>query len=191
MIDFLLGYLAIGVIVFVVILVAHLFTTSREARIDIEPWVGSPPKTAGRRTWLLENAVIPVLAALLAIIAWPVAIWWKARDMLSGKPKPAPAARMFAVSRDDLLQQTNVREIEERERIVDPMGAVPDVPFGHLNAAWLRFLAEVEPRDQIWTFSAEWKSEWGQRETRAGYVILRSGNIGPHFLSSKRPMSQK
>ncbi|WVM93015.1 hypothetical protein ULG90_02285 [Halopseudomonas pachastrellae] len=50
----------------------------------------------------------------------------------------------FAVTEDHLLESLTVAEIEARERVADPLGAVPDLPFGHLNTAWQEFLAECE-----------------------------------------------
>lgn len=92
----------------------------------------------------------------------------------------------FAVEQEHLIAQQDLNEIEARERVTDPLGAVPELPFGHLNAAWLAFNAKLEPGDSFWTFSAQWKPSWGREEMREGYVIVRLDGIGPYFLTMRR-----
>ena len=99
---------------------------------------------------------------------------------------PEEAEKKFAVTEGDLLEKLSVPEIEARERIVDPMGAVPDAPFGHLNVAWLKFKTAMEPHDSLSSFSARWSTNWGREETLAGYVIVRGDRIGAHFLTSRK-----
>ena len=73
---------------------------------------------------------------------------------------------------------------------MDPMGAVPDLPFGHLNATWLKFKVSLEPADSIWSFSVEWCGNWGRREIRAGYVAVRDTGFGPNFLTKWRRLDK-
>ena len=76
-----------------------------------------------------------------------------------------------------------VAHIEDRETVVDPLGAVPQCPFGHLNAAWKNFLSGLQPQDVIWSFRSNWETTWGRKELRAGYVAVRGEVIGTHFLT--------
>ena len=32
-----------------------------------------------------------------------------------------------------------VAEIEQANRVIDPLGAAPNLPFGHLHAVWVEF----------------------------------------------------
>jgi hypothetical protein len=82
--------------------------------------------------------------------------------------------------RDDLQEMLSIEVIETRERVIDPLGAVPVVPFGHLHSAWKAFLDGVGPDDAVWSFSANW-TRWGRKELRDGYVIVRGDIIGAHF----------
>jgi len=66
---------------------------------------------------------------------------------------------------------------------VDPLDAAPRIPVGHLNPAWETYKQSIQDGDQLWAFSAPWTSEWGRKEVRDGYVILRGETIGPHFLT--------
>ena len=95
------------------------------------------------------------------------------------------------VSQGDLREQLLVEEIEERERVSDPQGAVPELPFGHLHPAWLAFLEQRGAADALWSFSTHWTTPWGREELREGYVIVREGAIGPHFLTVLRSLEAR
>ncbi len=146
---------------------------------------------------LLEKIVVRGIAGVLVITFWPIALFLQIREILAYRanpPSPSTPTRpwkvfkKFAITRNDLGEQLTVQEIEERERVIDPMGAVPDVPFGFLNSAWLRFMAKVKPRDFIWAFSKQWMNRNWQQEQRSGYVILRRKRIGPFFLATFREL---
>jgi hypothetical protein len=94
--------------------------------------------------------------------------------------------REFAVEIGHLQEQLNVVQIETRELISDPLGAVPNVPFGHLHAAWMTFLEGVGADDELWTFTAPWQTTWGSNEIRTGYVRVRGGRPANHFLTMSR-----
>jgi hypothetical protein len=79
------------------------------------------------------------------------------------------------------LQTITIEEVEQRERVFDPMGAVPDLPFGHLNAAWQKFRDGLEPQDVIWTFSAHLQIKWQGEETITGYLAVCNNRIDPSF----------
>lgn len=96
--------------------------------------------------------------------------------------------RGFFVHREDLIRQMTIEEIEQQEHVADPMRAVPDLPFGHLNAAWVEFKANLEQQDSVWSFAAQWAPDWGRKEIREGYVILRGDNVGQYFLKSLREL---
>lgn len=138
---------------------------------------------------LLEKVVLPVLFAVFVIAGWPVALFLQLREILHHLKNP-PAKQLvfreFSIARGDLGQQVTVEEIEEHESIFDPLGAVPAIPFGHLNAGWLSFKAKLTPHDSIWTFSRQWMNREWKYEERTGYVILRDDRIGSYFLTTIR-----
>ena len=135
------------------------------------------------------KVVVPLLAGVLIVAIWPIALFMQLKDMLAYRANWLLVNKKFAVGRRDLVQQMSIQEIEACERVRDPMSAVPDLPFGHLNAAWQRFIANLQPKDSIWTFSKEWE-ERSQKENRTGYVILRGKSIDCHFLTSCRHLEQ-
>jgi hypothetical protein len=90
----------------------------------------------------------------------------------------------FKITREDLLAEMSLSEIEEREMVLDPMRAAPCLPFGHLNPAWKKFLEDVQPSDVYWSFSAQF-TPWRWTELRQGYVVVRGEEIGPYFIAVK------
>lgn len=125
---------------------------------------------------LLEAAGItalwPLIALLLAAeICWP-------------RPKREPKTP-FAVQLADLVTRLDLDEIERRERVTDPLGAVPDLPFGHLHPAWQAFLARRSPDQAIWSFDAV-DREWGTAWRLTGYVLVGDAGIGEHFTLASR-----
>ena len=89
----------------------------------------------------------------------------------------------FKLTKADLVSQFSLDAIEAQERVVDPLKAVPDIPFGHLNGSWQRFLENTVANDAIWKFAAPRQSIDGYQEIRKGYAILRNGEIGLFFLT--------
>ncbi len=184
--TYLYVYMAIGVVVFLVVFISHRLSTKSESNFTAEMMEAVYPE---RKTWqykLLNSVVVPTLAAVLMLVAWPAVIFMKGKDLLfqnRAEPESEPEKRDFSVERGDLLVKMTVEEIEQRERVTDPMGAVPDLPFGHLNAAWSKFIVGLGSEEAVWTFSASWTSDWGRKEIRGGYVIVREASIGPHFLT--------
>ena len=89
-----------------------------------------PDWQPSKRRWL------PLI--LISSLIWPVLLLLPLLERPFEAAAPIPE---FAVTGDHLLESLTVAEIEARERVSDPLGAVPDLPFGHLNTAWCEFLA--------------------------------------------------
>ncbi|NBR10434.1 MAG: hypothetical protein EBT98_12440 [Opitutaceae bacterium] len=191
MLIYLYGYLAIGVVVVVVIFTAHLISRTRESDFVKEMQDAIYPERNTLRYRILNIFVIPLIVAVAGVAVWPAAFYLKGKELWGGKecPPPEETEKEFSVTESDLLETLSITEIEARERIVDPMGATPDSPFGHLNAAWLKFKETMEPQDSISSFSAQWSPRWGSEQTLAGYVIVRDGRLGSHFLTARRPIN--
>lgn len=192
--TYLIWYLAIGVVFLLVVFISHLVSLSPQQDFTREIMDAMHPE---RKTWhyrLLDKAVIPLLAGMLVLVAWPAVIYMKGREILTAKnaePDPDTVKNEFSVTDANLLRMVSVEEIERQERIDDPMGGVPAIPFGHLNASWMRFQSQLEPQDSIWMFSATWSTDWGRKERRDGYVIVRPDGIGPHLLTAWRMLKEE
>ena len=177
---YLYWYLGIGVAVVLAVFIVGRLTVKDEPNImDMLEKVNPD-----RNNWdykLLNHYIGPIVVALTMPFFWPILLYFKAKEVIDRSRIGAePAEQVFAVTRADLRHRVTVDEVEMQEKVVDPMGAVPDCPFGFLNAEWVKFKSLLLPSDEIWSFSARWE----QRrfvETRHGYAILRAKAV-PHFL---------
>lgn len=91
----------------------------------------------------------------------------------------------FTVGRQHLLGQLTVEDAEAREFVIDPLRGVPELPFGHLHAAWKEFLKGHADGSELWSFSGRWQTWWNQ-ELRSGYVLVRNGSSGAQFLTFRK-----
>lgn len=180
---YLYWYLGIGVAALAVVFGAHRLTKKDEPESlrDLLDAVNPDRKKLSYR--LLNNLVVPVVAAVAVIVVWPVAFYMRGKALVSKKRVPAVVERReFSVERGHLQERLSIQEVELRETVDDPLGAVPDLPFGHLNAVWINFLREVGADDELWSFTAPWQAHWGQKEVRSGYVVVRDSVPGKHIL---------
>lgn len=124
-----------------------------------------------KRRWL------PLI--LISSLIWPLLLLL----ILVDRPlKPAAPMPEFAVTSQHLQEALSVVEIEARERVFDPLGTVPDLPFGHLNTAWQDFLAECEEGVEFRRFAADRNAGWC-KERREGYVEMVDGQPGRFFMT--------
>lgn len=181
---YLYWYLGIGVAVLAVVFGAHQLTKKDEPESlrDLLDAVNPDRKKLSYR--ILNNVVAPVLAAVAVVVVWPAALYMKGKEIFGKKSESAlDEEHEFAVERTHLQERLTVLQIEAREVVADPLGAVPDLPFGHLNAAWKTFVEEVGADDELWSFTAPWQTKWGRKEIRTGYVVVRGGVPASHFLT--------
>lgn len=177
-------YLGIGVVVFAVIYGAQHLKKNKETESLHEMLEALNPDRHKLSYRILKNVVAPVLIAPLVVAAWPVAAYMNVRMMLKKKAASVvEKEREFAVEPQHLLERLTVQEIERREVVRDPHKAAPELPFGHLNAAWQKFLHGKADGDELWSFSARWQALWGRKELRAGYVIVQDGVPRAYFLT--------
>lgn len=170
--DYLLGYLAIG-----------LATTA--AAFAWRAYVRRRPDSDGGRPYEL-SPVGAIAAFAVVTLGWPISVpfaisvWWQEWRRPEGAFGASPPPQ-FSVKLNDLVDETNIAEIERTERVHDPLGAVPDQAFGHLNGAWERFVRELQPADRIWTFWADWAPYKETVDRYSGYAATRDGNVVDHF----------
>ncbi len=189
---YLYWYLGIGVVVLAVVYGAHHMTKGKESESirDLLEAVNPDRKKLSYR--ILNNFVAPVLAAIAVVAVWPVAVFMKAKELFQKKESyVSPEEREFVVEREHLLERLTVQEIERREVVADPLKAAPELPFGHLNAAWQDFLKGHADGAELWSFSARWQTTWGRKELWCGYVVLHDGVPGTHFLTVWKDVSEE
>lgn len=181
---YLYWYLAIGVAVVGAVLVAHCLTKKAEPDSLRELLDALNPERKRLSYRMLNNVVAPVLASIAILFVWPAAIYLKGKAMLVAKPDSVPnQEREFAVDRSHLMERLTVSQIEDREVVTDPLGAVPSLPFGHLNSVWKTFLQRYGTSDEVWSFTACWQKKWVCNEIRKGYATVRNGVPLSHFMT--------
>jgi len=185
--TYLVAYLALGAIALVVALISHRRANPPQSDFTREMLEAIDPERATLRYKLMHRLVVPAFASILMLVAWPVAVFIKVRELAAPKPAEAePEPAEFCVTREHLLREMSIEEIEENEMVSDPLGAVPPLPFGHLNGPWSRFKSGLAADDTVWHFSATWDEGWGRSEVREGYVIVRTDGVGPYFVTAIR-----
>ena len=177
-------YLGIGVVVLILIAGFHKLAKKKNANSLNVVLTDLRPDRKSLRFRLLNDVLGSALVGTLIVPFWPVIVFFKVKELISGEPVRGPLDEPeFAVKRDDLQTQLSLQEIEQLEIVFDPLGAAPHVPFGHLNTAWKKFCEGMELLDSLWSFTSHWTSAWGSKDIRQGYVIVRGEEIGAHFIS--------
>ncbi len=183
------GYLAVGVLVFVVVLGSHVISTRNEVKSELASSIQDVlhPERKTIRYRFLEKVAVPILAFGAVVVGWPVAIWMKLKEMRQSKNvddfDPFAEPKEFEVLVGDLQEKLDLERIESKEKIYDPLGAVPSKPFGHLSSVWQEFLDKSPEGCEYWSFKATWKTRWGEEEIREGYASVNAGGVKAFFIS--------
>jgi hypothetical protein len=185
--NYLYGYFLAGAFVLVWALGLSRLTESsedRKIRQTLYELDFSGPDRHKFSNRILKVAV-PILGSSFVILTWPYCLYRGVRTKIQARNQSLEneEEKIFSVNVTDLVKCMSVGEIEEIERINDPMGAVPDVAFGFLNPIWEKFKAEFESGDEIWTYKATWKNDW-QNEKRFGYAILRGEGVVDQLMTN-------
>jgi len=181
---YLYWYLGIGAVVLILMVAFHKLTQEKDDNSLSDVLADLRPERKSLWFRLLNDVLGPALIGTLIVPFWPVLVFFKVKEIIFGEPARGPVDEPeFAVTRDDLQTQLGLQEVDMFLGVFDPMGAAPNVPFGHLNAAWKKFCEGLEPNDSLWSFTAPWTSAWGSKDIRQGYVIVRGEEIGAHFIT--------
>lgn len=129
----------------------------------------------------IEDSIAYGAASICILVAWPaVIVWWfmQKRD----EPDVIDDEDDFACNMGNLVSEITPIEAEVFNQVHDPLSKVPNLPFGHLNTAWGRLLAEMtEPADQLWSFFISKDTRIGLYRSVSGdvrgYAIVRKGKI--------------
>jgi hypothetical protein len=181
---YLYWYLGIGAVVLILMVAFHHLSKKQDDNSlnDVLADLKSERKSLWFR--LLNNVLVPALGGTLIVPFWPVLVFLKVKELVFDEPDRGTIDEPeFAVTREDLQTQLSLQEIEQMEMVFDPLGAAPNLPFGHLNTAWKKFCEGMEPHDSLWSFTAPWTSAWGSKDIRQGYAIVRGEELGPHFIT--------
>ena len=179
--TYLIAYLALGILT-VAGIAADARIRNRRSKSD---W--NQISDLARRAYqpwpeaILERLVVPVIAGVVIIAAWPLAIAFAIYFYRRKNAEEATATSFepdhFTVKPSDLIERLTIEKVENTEIVHDPLLAVPPVPFGHLNRAWLDFKRQIEPGDEIWSFQARWGNYSSPMAVRRGYASVRQGAV--------------
>jgi hypothetical protein len=148
----------------------------------------------GKTLWYKIRALLlaPALASTAMVLLWPMALWWRFQRWQQERDlRRYRESRVFKVRKEHLQERLCIADIEQREIVHDPLGAAPELPFGHLHAIWCDVKSSIKPGDDIWSFGASWDDDWGRPQVREGYVVWRCDRPMAHMLSVFRPLSNE
>lgn len=186
---YLYTYLGIGALVLTGLLLEGVWAEPAHSRPFSKRTDPSRPTGGSFGARVLSDWGIPLVACTAIVIGWPVAVYFVFDAHFGPKARSEKAARKgFMVTRAHLVEHLTVAQIEAREVVADPLGAVPALPFGHLNSVWVEFVSGARPGDEVWSFTAPWRTRWGGKEIRSGYVLVRKGVPGRYVMSAFRPI---
>lgn len=131
-----------------------------------------------------RRIVVPFLWIVFLFGAWPVCWGWVVyhRWHLKREAKRKEKS-VFRIRPHHLHDLTTVAEVELVTKVIDPLGAVPDVPFGHLNGAWQNFIQQRPEGAVLYTFEYLWVNFMREMYERKGFVWVTDGDIGPFWLT--------
>ncbi len=191
---YLYWYIGIGVAILVIGFISEEWGSRPESKFVRDIQDAMNPERTKLSYRILSNYLAPVLAAVLVIFVWPAVLYMKINDMRNKEVDEIykkMEAKVFKVAKADLLEQKSVAQIESAEIVVDPLAAVPPLPFGHFNKRWVDFLAQMLPGDELWSFKSRWDADWGLRpEIRIGYTLVRDGAPEAYILTARIPVNK-
>lgn len=129
----------------------------------------------------------------LIFLLWPLAIVIGLKEHLCPEVwKPDPEAA-FTCRRNHLVRVVSPDAAQAEARVVDPLGRVPDLPFGHLNAGWCALLANRQLGDTLWYFEVPGytpgpedtphRHPWSVPQgAKRGYALVQSGKVRAEFV---------
>lgn len=180
--DWLYLYLAIGTVVGLILLPVALFGKRRNGLADSLMDSLHPERTTD---WyrFRERVLLPLLVVPAMAIGWPLLGTIAISSIITDRKRGSsnPVEKTPEVLSIDLVKMVSQEEAETDGRVVDPLRAVPDLPFGHLNAAWNAFLQQRADGEELWSYHSDRKDDFSRRAAKSGYVWVTQRKPGAHF----------
>jgi len=206
--GWLIAYFVVGAVVMALLWTfwaSNLNSFARERTAVMEQRADQHKSLAQK---LLERRLIPALALLFGWLVWPallVARLWVALRQrndpalwsLSGDlDLNADSGAMTKVSDDfftsphdrvilakERIKRLNTDEIENGHLIDDPLGAVPALPFGHLNPVWRHLQTQLTSGRELWRFRSERVGRLKEFQAFEGYAVFDGGTYIDHMVT--------
>lgn len=140
----------------------------------------------------IKESLVYCFALACVLLGWPGFLIWIPFSIAQDKRNKAwQAFPDFDCAPEYLIAQVNPVDAEIASYVIDPLGTVPPLPFGHLNQGWVDFLADMtDDRDEMWSFFIPKGGKTGKyqfettSETR-GYARVRDGKILAEFITER------
>ena len=174
-------YFGVGVVVCLAVVTSHLWMKHRQSGSLTDALKSLNPSR--QRFWyrVIEDVVVPGLAFILVWLVWPVAIGVKVFEMYQKKEAAAnnerlAKAKVFVLKEEALVREMTVAEIEQANRVIDPLGAAPNLPFGHLYAMWVEFRDGLGVGETLHLFESVGPNAF-RKQLIWGYAVCREGRV--------------
>ena len=174
-------YFGVGLVVCLAVVTSHLWMKHRQAGSLTDALKSLNPSS--QRFWyrVMEDVVVPGLAFILVWLVWPGAIGFKFFEMYQKKDVEANSERLakskeFVLKLEALVRKMTVAEIERANMVMDPLGAAPNLPFGHLYAVWVEFRDGLGVGETLHLFESVGPNAFG-KQLIWGYAVCKEGRV--------------
>jgi len=140
----------------------------------------------------LKEGGVYCLALICVLLGWPGFVVWFFKHKKDEAANQAwQALPDFECAPEYLITEVNPIDAEIASYIVDPLGTVPPLPFGHLNKGWASFLSDMtDDKDEMWSFYIPKGSKTGKYQFECsshirGYAKVREGKILAEFITER------
>jgi len=109
------------------------------------------------------------------------------RVVVNGKGEPDANegyAEKFICHPGDLIEPIEPEQAERPFYVKDPLGRVPNNPFGHMQQGWVQLLSQLEPSDTLWRFKSPQR---GWQDACSGYAVVRQRQVIAEFIYERHP----
>ena len=183
--NWLYGYLAIGGFTAIVFLLLSYKERPTKFARDVMAALGHG-KTIKQ---YLQDTLVYSIATLTIVIGWPgFLIWAFLKKLEERRERMKEDEPEFMCKPEYLVRKVTLIESEQTNIIQDPLGLVPNVPFGHLSQAWTKFLSEfgLEEENELWFFLVPQGSSTGEYDMFdgpiSGYAKVVNGKVMGEFV---------
>jgi hypothetical protein len=174
-------YFGVGLVVCLTVVISHVWMKHRQASALTDALKSLNPSR--QRFWyrVLEDVVVPGLAFILVWLVWPAAIGFKFFEMYQKKDAAANSerlakAKVFVLKEEALVREMTVAEIEQANMVIDPLGAAPNLPFGHLHAVWVEFRDGLGVGETVHLFESVGPDVF-RKQLIWGYAVCKAGRV--------------
>lgn len=140
----------------------------------------------------IKKSLVWFGSVMLFCLFWPIAVivglhalFFDKQTLNHRSDEPS-----FTCQKDGLIMQVEPLEVEAASFITDPLGRVPNTPFGHLHQGWINLLTQLEATDQLWSFQTKGRAiepddspKYSKpRNVKSGFAILRDKKVVAEFI---------